>query len=100
MTKKFTLTTAACAIAAASGAIAMSVFAADAPSATPTRDYAVTNDFNARASKPPTGDWTMWGGTPHRDMVSGEKNPPTDWDVGDKDDPKDNKNIKWEAPLG
>ena len=56
--------------------------------------------FDARAAKPASGDWTMWGGTPHRNMVSGEKNPPTDWDVGDKDDPKDNKNIKWEAALG
>ena len=42
----------------------------------------------------------MWGGTPHRNMISAEKNPPTEWDVGDKDDPADNKNIKWEAALG
>lgn len=63
-------------------------------------NYGNTRDFASRASTPSAGDWTMWGGTPHRNMVSNEKNPPTDWDVGDKDDPSDNKNIRWEAVVG
>lgn len=40
------------------------------------------------------GDWPMWGGSPDRNMVSGEKGIPTEWDV------KSGKNIKWVAPLG
>jgi hypothetical protein len=36
----------------------------------------------------------MWGGTQHRNMISGEKNPPMDWDVEAK------TNIKWTARLG
>jgi outer membrane protein assembly factor BamB len=46
------------------------------------------------ASDPGTGDWPMWGGTPDRNMVSGQKNLPTSWDVGSK------KNIRWVAALG
>ncbi len=45
-------------------------------------------------SKAKTGDWPMWGGSADRNMVSGEKNMPTRWDV------KKNKNVKWAAPLG
>lgn len=40
------------------------------------------------------GDWPMWGGTPDRNMVSGEKGIPAEWDV------ESGKNIKWRAPLG
>ncbi len=40
------------------------------------------------------GDALMWGGTPERNMVSGETGIPTEWDVSKK------KNIKWVAPLG
>jgi hypothetical protein len=40
------------------------------------------------------GDWPMWGGTPDRNMVSGQKGLPTDWDV------KTQKNVKWTASLG
>lgn len=36
----------------------------------------------------------MWGLTPHRNMVSPEKNPPTDWDV------TTGKNILWWNTLG
>ena len=36
----------------------------------------------------------MWGGTPDRNMVSGMKGLPTEWDV------KSKKNIKWVADLG
>ena len=36
----------------------------------------------------------MWGGSPDRNMVSGETGIPPSWD------PKDKKNIKWIAPLG
>lgn len=45
-------------------------------------------------SKAKTGDWPMWGGSPNRNMVSGAKNIPAEWDVVKK------KNIKWTAPLG
>lgn len=46
------------------------------------------------ASDPGSGDWPMWGGTPDRNMVSGMKGLPSDWDV------KTKKNIKWVADLG
>lgn len=39
-------------------------------------------------------DWTMWGGSPERNMVSKEKGAPTDWDV------ETGKNIKWSAQIG
>src|SRR5688572_19249069 len=39
-------------------------------------------------------DWTMWGGTPGRNMVSPEKNPPTEFD------PESGKNMKWIASIG
>ncbi len=46
-------------------------------------------------------DWTMWGRTPNRNMVSEDKNPPMEWGVGeDPVKPGDGKNIKWEAQLG
>ena len=44
-------------------------------------------------------DWTMWCRTPNRNMVSPEKNPPTEWDAkGENDAP--GKGIKWIAQLG
>jgi outer membrane protein assembly factor BamB len=47
------------------------------------------------ASEPTgTGDWPMWGGTPDRNMVSGMKGLPAEWDVQSK------KNVKWVADLG
>jgi len=39
-------------------------------------------------------DWTMWGGTPSRNMVSNEKGVVSSWDV------KAKKNVKWIAQLG
>jgi hypothetical protein len=39
-------------------------------------------------------DWPMWGRTPQRDMISPDKNPPTDWDV------TTGKNVLWSAALG
>jgi outer membrane protein assembly factor BamB len=46
-------------------------------------------------------DWTMWGRTPSRNMVAEEKDPPTEWSVGeDAAKPGDGKNIKWEMQLG
>ena len=39
-------------------------------------------------------DWTMWGGTPERNMVSPMKNLPTSWDI------ETGKNIKWKAGIG
>lgn len=44
-------------------------------------------------------EWTMWGGTPNRNMVSQEKNPPINWNV-DPDDPSKNENVKWVGLLG
>ncbi|MEK6674554.1 MAG: PQQ-binding-like beta-propeller repeat protein [Planctomycetota bacterium] len=40
------------------------------------------------------GDWSMWGGSPDRNMVSGETGIPTVWDA------KKKENIHWAAPLG
>jgi outer membrane protein assembly factor BamB len=51
-------------------------------------------DFDKKAATPVSGDLPMWGGTPHRNMVSAEKNAPTEWDVEGK------TNIKWVAKLG
>lgn len=45
----------------------------------------------AKAKK---GDWPMWGGSPDRNMVSGETGIPSKWDVDN------GLNIKWSAPLG
>jgi outer membrane protein assembly factor BamB len=39
-------------------------------------------------------DWPMWGGTPQRNLVSGEKGLPDVWDA------KAGTNIKWKAQLG
>src|SRR5258708_20262115 len=47
----------------------------------------------ASASDPGGGDWTMWGGTADRNMVSNQKGMPTSWDV------KTNKNVKWVSKL-
>ncbi len=46
------------------------------------------------AEKPKRGDWTMWGGSPDRNMVSDETGIPGEWDI------KAKKNLKWSAPLG
>lgn len=45
-------------------------------------------------SKAKRGDWRMWGGSPDRNMVSGETGIATTWDGRSK------KNVKWVAPLG
>ena len=39
-------------------------------------------------------DWPMWGRTPQRNMITPEKNAPTDFDF------ESGKNIKWKAPVG
>src|SRR5947209_5291032 len=39
-------------------------------------------------------DWTMWGRTPDRNMITPEKGIPTEWDV------EKGTNIKWVAKLG
>lgn len=48
----------------------------------------------AVADAPKRGDWTMWGGSPDRNMVSDETGIPAEWDVNA------GKNILWTAPLG
>jgi outer membrane protein assembly factor BamB len=50
--------------------------------------------LHAQAPAPASGDWSMWGGTPSRNMVSSMKGLPLDWDV------KTKKNVKWVADLG
>jgi len=45
-------------------------------------------------SRAKRGDWPMWGGSPDRNMVSGETGIPAQWDV------KTKKNIRWTAALG
>ncbi len=49
----------------------------------------------ASPTAPRAADWTMWGGTPERNMVNtAEKNIPAEWDVSS------GKNVKWIAQLG
>ncbi len=48
----------------------------------------------AKAPVGKRGDWTMWGGSPDRNMVSDETGIPDEWDI------QTGKNIKWVAPLG
>jgi len=87
---------------AAAVAIAAGVRAADpAPLVNPTGAPAAAagpskeqTDYAKKAAVYPAGDLNMWGGTPHRNMVSAEKNAPTDWDMAEK------KNVKWVAKLG
>ncbi len=45
-------------------------------------------------SKAKRGDWPMWGGSPDRNMVSGERNIPASWNV------ESGKNLAWKAKLG
>jgi len=62
-------------------AFTLSLFSASAACAEPL----------AKAKK---GDWPMWGGSPDRNMVSGETGIPAKWDI-DK-----GENVKWIATLG
>ena len=55
---------------------------------------AATAPVRVAAGDPGNNEWPMWGGTADRNMVSGMKNLPTEWDV------KTKKNIKWVAELG
>ena len=50
--------------------------------------------FNLISSATRAADWPMWGRTPLRNMLSPEKDPPTDWNV------KTGKNILWSTSLG
>ena len=54
----------------------------------------VSPGFTERTARAQTGDWPMWGGSPDRNMVSGETGLPAAWDV------KTGKNIKWVTKLG
>ncbi len=62
----------------------------------------------SRFNSPPVfaADWPMWGGSPSRNMVSGAKNMPVDFEAGKPADGKDvidmatTKNIKWVAKTG
>jgi outer membrane protein assembly factor BamB len=63
--------------------------------AAPVRETAPDAAGQAAAPAAAAPGWTMFGGTPQRNMVSlTEKNLPDDWDV------QANKNIKWVAKLG
>lgn len=50
--------------------------------------------WQGAASGPEEGNWTMWGGSPDRNMVSAMKGLPTEWDIDT------GKNVKWVAELG
>jgi outer membrane protein assembly factor BamB len=54
----------------------------------------VEGGFTIDVPPVPHGEWPMLFGTPHRNSISPEKNPPTDWDV------TTGKNILWSAILG
>jgi outer membrane protein assembly factor BamB len=60
------------------------------------RDGKPTNTVVAQpAAAARAADWTMYGGTPSRNMVNTVvKNLPTEWNVGEK------TNVRWEADLG
>ncbi len=75
-----------------------------------TRDTAAqvaTPAAQATAAGKSSGpDWAMWAGTPGRNMVSAEKNPPIEFDPGKKLKGKDEvdlattKGLKWATRLG
>lgn len=52
------------------------------------------------------GDWPQWGGNTHRNMISEEKNLPSEWTPGPKNpeteeyDTSKSKNLKWVAKIG
>ncbi len=55
------------------------------------------------AQGPKEGDWTMYGGTPARNMANPiAKGLPVTWDIGDPEDkpPRKPVNVKWFAGLG
>ena len=54
---------------------------------------AVAQTMSSGAGKGVT-EWSMWGGSPDRNMVSPMTGAPTEWDV------KSGKNVKWVAELG
>lgn len=55
----------------------------------------------ASAQEPKEGDWTMYGGTPARNMVNLKaKGLPVKWDIGDPEEKKAPVGIKWVAGLG
>ncbi|MFO0865375.1 MAG: PQQ-binding-like beta-propeller repeat protein [Gemmataceae bacterium] len=60
------------------------------------RDGKPTNTVVAQpAAAARAADWTMYGGTPARNMVNTiVKGLPTEWNVGEK------TNVRWEADLG
>ena len=50
--------------------------------------------LNVHADDSKDGDWTMWGGTANRNMVSSMTGLPLEWDVNA------GTNVKWIAALG
>src|SRR5687767_1717731 len=78
------------------GAATYVAFAAPKSSAAKAKPTAVAKP--AAYAPPPVQhagpkDWPMWGRSPDRNMVSPEKNPPTEWDA------ETGKNILWVAQL-
>ena len=55
---------------------------------------AIMVTFNVDADDSKDGDWTMWGGTADRNMVSSMTGLPLEWDVNA------GTNVKWVAALG
>ena len=76
--------------------------------------WITTRDTSAQGAAPAPADaakstgsgWSMWAGTPGRNMVSNEKNPPIEFDPGKKIKGKDEvdmattKGLKWATRLG
>jgi outer membrane protein assembly factor BamB len=56
--------------------------------------YAIVAQSASSGTGKGVKDWTMWGGSPDRNMVSDATGMPTTWDV------KTGQNIKWVAALG
>lgn len=61
--------------------------------------------ISAQGAYAESKDWPMWGGDPHRNMYSPEKNIPSEFDAGEMDnnevvDLSTTKNVKWVAKLG
>ncbi|HET6250567.1 MAG TPA: PQQ-binding-like beta-propeller repeat protein [Tepidisphaeraceae bacterium] len=72
----------------------LACFAANAPEAAPGNAAAPAGAVKIDQPPVPHGEWPMWQLTPHRDNVSPEKNPPTQWDIST------GKNILWSQTLG
>ncbi|MDB5333192.1 MAG: Pyrrolo-quinoline quinone [Phycisphaerales bacterium] len=95
MTKLFRKTSTALCLAGAAALLPAAIRAAGPAAPAPVKTPGAAGTA-AQVDEPkvPVGEWPMWGLTPHRNLVSPEKNPPTDWDVDT------GKNILWSQAVG